>query len=233
MLTGNAQFTNLSNASRTITMVVGLYDHTGTDGALVSFSYNTRTLAPGETGSLSAGFKLPEAIAGEPKIIDKLKAGYTANGKPYKVHLDGYDQSEFLRGKSPKSARKTFLYCNDDGELVGMRYEQWKLVFQEQRAQGTLEIWAEPFTKLRLPKIYNLFTDPFERADITSNTYWDWFLDHDYFMFASFAVVNDFCDSLKAFPPRALPQSFTPTGLMERTMEEIRQKRQSGAADGQ
>ena len=122
------------------------------------------------------------AIAGEPDIVNKLKAGYTANGINYKVHLDGYDQSQFLRNVSgtaannngTKSARDKFFYSDDDGLLVGLRQGDYKYVFSEQRKEGTMGVWAEPFTTLRLQKIFNLMQDPFERADITSNTFWDW-----------------------------------------------------------
>ena len=114
------------------------------------------------------------------------KAGYTANGINYKVHLDGYDQSNFLRNVSgsaannngTKSARDRFFYSDDDGLLVGIRQGDYKYVFSEQRKQGTMGLWAEPFTTLRLQKIFNLMQDPFERADITSNTFWDWQLNH-------------------------------------------------------
>ena len=104
----------------------------------------------------------------------------------YKVHLDGYDQSAFLRTVSgtrgnnngAKSARDKFFYSDDDGLLVAMRQGDYKYVFAEQRMAGTMGVWAEPFTKLRLQKIFNLFQDPYERADITSNTFWDWQLNH-------------------------------------------------------
>ena len=102
------------------------------------------------------------------------------------MHLDGYDQSQFLRNVSgtaannngTKSARDKFFYSDDDGLLVGMRQGDYKYVFSEQRKEGTMGVWAEPFTTLRLQKIFNLMQDPFERADITSNTFWDWQLNH-------------------------------------------------------
>src|SRR5207342_1894947 len=110
------------------------------------------------------------SIAGEPDIVNKLKAGYTANGINYKVHLDGYDQSAFLKSVSgtaannngTKSARDRFFYSDDDGLLVAMRAGDYKYVFSEQRSGGTMQVWAEPFTTLRLQKIYNVFQDPFE-----------------------------------------------------------------------
>ena len=96
----------------------------------------------------------------------------------YKVHLDGYNLVPYLTGQAEKSPRDSFLYFNDDQQLTALRYDNWKLVFMEQRVQGTLRIWSEPFVTLRVPKIFNLRTDPYERADITSNTYYDWMLDH-------------------------------------------------------
>ena len=124
--------------------------------------------------------------AGEPDIINKLKAGYTANGKQYKVHLDGYDQFTFLttvkgtvgNTTSVKSARDNYFYSSDDGLLVGFRKGDYKYVFSEQRMDGTMGLWAEPFTTLRLQKIFNIMQDPFERADFTSNTFWDWNMNH-------------------------------------------------------
>ncbi len=108
------------------------------------------------------------AIAGEPNIVDKLKKGdYKANGKTFKNHIDGFNLVDYLTGKQDKSPRKIYFYFSDDGDMMGLRWDNWKVVFMEQRCQGTLNIWAEPFTKLRLPKIFNLRTDPYERADIT------------------------------------------------------------------
>jgi arylsulfatase A-like enzyme len=113
------------------------------------------------------------AAAGEPDIKEKLLKGYKAGGKKYKVHLDGYNQLPYLTGQVPKGPRDEFFYFSDDGDLTGLRYDNFKFVFMEQRAPGTLKVWSEPFTSLRVPKIFNLRTDPYERADITSNTYYD------------------------------------------------------------
>ncbi len=106
-------------------------------------------------------------------------------------------------------SRKGFLYFNDDGDLVALRFDNWKIVFMEQRVPGTLAVWAEPFVALRVPKIYNLRTDPFERADITSNTYYDWLLDHAYMVAAAQSLVSEFVATLREFPPRQKPASFT------------------------
>ena len=120
--------------------------------------------------------------AGEPKIAEKLKKGHKAGNKTFKVHLDGYNLLPYLTGQEPKSPRISYFYFSDDGDLTGLRYDNWKIVFMEQRARGTLPIWAEPFVPLRVPKIFNLRTDPFERADVTSNTYYDWLLDHAFLL---------------------------------------------------
>jgi arylsulfatase len=180
------------------------------------------------------------AIAGEPDVVSKLKAGYTANGISYKVHLDGFDQSQFLRNvtgsaannNGTKSARDVFFYADDDGLLVGMRKGDYKYVFSEQRKEGTMAVWAEPFTTLRMQKIYNLFQDPFERADITSNTFWDWTINHVGPVYGIMDDVFQFVGTFKEFPPRSFPPSFNPANIMESTLEAIKRKREiAGSAD--
>jgi len=173
------------------------------------------------------------AIAGEPDIVNKLKAGYTANGINYKVHLDGFDQSNFLRNVSgtaannngTKSARDKFFYSDDDGLLVGYRQGPYKYVFSEQRKEGTMGLWAEPFTTLRLQKIFNLMQDPFERADITSNTFWDWQLNHVGAVYGAMDEVFQFVATFKDFPPRSFPPSFNPANIMESTLDTMKQKK--------
>ncbi|WP_398478986.1 arylsulfatase [Tardiphaga sp.] len=173
------------------------------------------------------------SIAGEPDIVNKLKAGYTANGITYKVHLDGYDQSAFLRNvngsaannNGTRSARTKFFYTDDDGLLVGFRSGDYKYVFSEQRLQGTMGVWAEPLTTLRMQKTFNLMQDPFERADITSNTYWDYFVNHAGQAYGMFDEVSEFVVSFKDFPPRSFPPSFNPANIMEGVMDGIKQKR--------
>ena len=154
------------------------------------------------------------SIAGEPDITNKLLKGYTANGKSYKVHLDGFDQSNFLRGKSPKSARDKFFYTDDDCLLVGLREGDYKYVFAEQRLAGTMGVWAEPFTKLRLQKMFNLYQDPFERADFTSNTYWDWIMNHVGSVYGVIQDVVVFAETFKEYPPRSIPPSFSAYTIM-------------------
>jgi len=174
------------------------------------------------------------SVAGEPDIVNKLLKGYTANGINYKVHLDGYDQSTFLRtvGSSDgvKSARDKFFYSDDDGLLVAMRQGDYKYLFAEQRSPGTMQVWAEPFTKLRLQKIYNLFLGPYERADITSNTYWDWNLNH---VGAAYGMMDDvfrFAATFKEFPPRSFPPSFNPANVLEGELNTIKAEKRLKAA---
>src|SRR5262244_12225 len=150
------------------------------------------------------------AAAGDADIKDKLLKGYQVGGRTFKVHLDGYNQLPYLTGQQPNGARKEFIYFNDDGDLVAMRYENWKVVFEEQRAPGTMRIWAEPFTSLRVPKIFNLRSDPYERADITSNTYYDWLMSDGAAAFlAAQPVVGKFLATFKDYPPSQRPSSFS------------------------
>jgi arylsulfatase A-like enzyme len=156
------------------------------------------------------------AAAGVPDIAGQLKTGVDLNGTTYKVHLDGHNQLPWLLGEADKSARNFFFYVSDDGDLTAVRYDNWKLVFLEQRATGTLRIWAEPFTELRVPKMFNLRTDPFERADITSNTYYDWVLDHAWICVPMQAFVLQMIQSMGEFPPRQEPASFSLDQVLEK-----------------
>jgi arylsulfatase len=149
------------------------------------------------------------AAAGVPDVKEQLLKGLRIGKTTYRVHLDGYDQTAYLTGQADKSPREEFFYFSDDGDLTGLRYDNWKAVFAEQRAKGTLAIWAEPFVKTRLPKLFNLRADPSERADITSNTYWDWYLDHVYLLLPMQQFVAQFLTTFKEFPPSQTPASFT------------------------
>jgi arylsulfatase A-like enzyme len=149
------------------------------------------------------------AMAGEPNIVEKCKQGHQAVGKTFKVHIDGYNLLPYLTGQEKKSPRPGFIYFDDDGDLVALRFDNWKIVFMEQRVRGTLALWAEPFVPLRLPKLFNLRTDPFERADTTSNTYYDWLVDHVPQVLAAQAIVVPFLETFKEFPPRQKAASFT------------------------
>jgi arylsulfatase len=159
------------------------------------------------------------AAAGDAEIKEKLLQGHEADGKRFQVHLDGFNQLPYLTGQTEKGPRRGFFYFNDDGDLVAMRHENWKVVFMEQRAPGTLRVWAEPFTPLRLPKLYDLRADPYERADVTSNTYYDWFISQPYLVFAAQAATAKLLDTFKQFPPRQRASSFS----IDQAVEKMKQ----------
>ena len=160
------------------------------------------------------------AAAGAPEVVEQLKQGYAAAGKTFKVHIDGYNLLPHLTGQDPKHPRPGFIYFSDDGDLTALRFDNWKVVFMEQRAIGTLRVWAEPFVALRVPKLYNLRTDPYERADLTSNTYYDWLLDHAYLVMAASAVVAEFLATFKDFPPRQRAATFTIDQIMQKMTDD-------------
>ena len=163
------------------------------------------------------------SAAGDPGIKEKLLKGRKIGKKAFKVHLDGYDILPFLTGEQEKSPRTELFYFSDDGDLLAFRYDNWKFLFLEQRCLGTLAVWAEPFTQLRVPKIYNLRTDPFEFADLTSNTYWDWMLNHAFMVVPAQREVQRFLETFKAFPPRQKAASFT--------VQQANAKLQAGCGD--
>jgi arylsulfatase len=144
------------------------------------------------------------SAAGEPDIKQKLLDGHQADGKSFRVHLDGY-----LTGEADRGPRLEFFYVSDDGDLVAMRYDNWKVVFMEQRMRGTVGVCLEPLVVLRAPKLFNLRTDSFERADTTSNTYWDWFMDRIFLMVPAQGIVGEFLQTFVQFPPRQKAASFT------------------------
>jgi arylsulfatase len=148
------------------------------------------------------------AAAGAPDVKEKLLNGCTAADKYFKVHLDGYNLLPWLTGQEARSPRREFLYFSDDCDLLGLRYENWKFVFAEQRCPGTLAIWTEPFTHLRGGKMFDLRADPYERADITSNTYYDWVVDHLFLVVPSQVYITKFIETFKEYPPRQKPASF-------------------------
>jgi arylsulfatase A-like enzyme len=138
--------------------------------------------------------------------------------KTFKVHLDGYDITDYLAGKA-EDPRKEFIYFVDDGTLVGLRYLQWKIVFAEQRGEG-LEVWQEPFVPLRLPKLFNLRSDPFETADHEGMDYERWRVEHLFALVPAQAYVSRFLETFKEFPPRQKPGSFS----IDQVMESMRQQ---------
>ena len=156
------------------------------------------------------------AIAGEPNVKEKLLTGYRAEGKTYKVHLDGYNVLPLLTGKTNKSPRKEIFYFSDDGDLTALRYGDWKLIFMEQKTEETLRIWMEPFVPLRIPLIINLRRDPYERGMKTSNTYLDWLIDRAYLLVPAQAYVGKFLETFKDYPPRMKAASFSLDQVMEK-----------------
>lgn len=149
------------------------------------------------------------AAVGDTDIKERLLKGTDLGGKNVKVHLDGYNQLDLLTGKADKGARKEFYYFNDDAELVGMRFDNWKIVWCEQRAPGGLQVWSEPFTCLRVPKLFNLRMDPYERADIVSDQYYDWLTKNDYLLFQGTQKAAKFLQTFVDYPPSQRPASFS------------------------
>jgi arylsulfatase len=154
------------------------------------------------------------AMAGDTQIKEKLAKGTKVGDMNYKVHLDGDNLLPYLTGQVAKSPRESFLYFSDEQQLVALRYDNWKMVFMQQETPGTLFIWMNPFTNLRVPKIFNLRTDPYERADITSNTYYDWMIDHIYLLVPAQAFVGQFLASFKEYPQRQKADTFNLDAVM-------------------
>jgi arylsulfatase A-like enzyme len=159
------------------------------------------------------------AAADMPDIKERLLSGYKIGDRTYKVHLDGFNQLSYLTAQQDKSARESYFYFSDDGDLLALRYDNWKVVFGQQRSPGTLAVWGEPFVHTRIPWLYNLRTDPFERADFTSNTYWDWYMDHAFLLVPAQRFVSEFLATFKDYPPRQKAASFT----IDQALEKLQQ----------
>ena len=158
------------------------------------------------------------AAAGEPGIKERLLKGHKAGDKTFKVHIDGFNMLPYLAGELKESPRSSFFYISDDGDIMAIRMNDWKVVLMEQRAK-TLACWFEPFVSLRAPKIFNLRRDPFERADENSNTYWDFVISHAYLIYGMQALVAQQIEAFKQFPPRQKPASFNLDAVL-RQLEE-------------
>jgi arylsulfatase len=159
------------------------------------------------------------AAAGKKDIKEDLLDGYRSRalGRSYKIHLDGYDLTEHLKDpQKVSSPRKEVFYFSDDGDLTALRYEDWKLIFMEQRVEATLQAWAEPFVPLRVPLIFNLRRDPYERAQITSNTYYDWLIDRVFLLVPAQTYVGKFLGTFREYPPRQKAASFSLDQVMEK-----------------
>ena len=155
-------------------------------------------------------------VAGEPDIVEKCKKGHQAARQDLQGPHRRLQPPAVPDQEGEKSPRKGFVYFDDDGDIVALRFDNWKVVFMEQRVEGTLQIWAEPFVTLRIPKMFNLRTDPYERADITSNSYYEWFLYHDYIALAASVILVPFLETFKEFPPRQKPGSFSLDQALQR-----------------
>jgi arylsulfatase len=159
------------------------------------------------------------AAAGEPDIVEKLKKGYKMGNKTFKVHLDGYNLLPFLKGEVKENPRKGFLYWSDDGELMAARYENWKVTFMEQRARG-LAVWGEPMVSTRLPQIYNLRSDPFERATEDATMFYDkWLADHVFLLVPTQVLIGEYLKTFEEFPPRQKPASFSINQALEKARQ--------------
>jgi arylsulfatase len=171
------------------------------------------------------------AAAGDADVKNRLLAGWTpaAGGQKFKVHLDGYNQLPYLTGQQPKSARNDFYYFDDDGLLVAMRFDNWKVVFCEQRAPGGLAVWQDPFTCLRVPKVFNLRMDPFERADIVSDQYNDWLVKNAYLTGMATMKATDFLNTFVTYPPSQKPATFTVDQVRKSVDEQIERLAKQGA----
>jgi len=159
------------------------------------------------------------AAAGKSDIKEDLLDGYTSKalGRSYKIHLDGYDLTAHLKDpKNVPSPRKEIFYFSDDGDLTALRYQDWKLIFMEQRVEATFQAWMEPFVPLRVPLIFNLRRDPYERAQVTSNTYYDWLLDRAYLLVPAQTYVAGFLETFREYPPRQKAASFSLDQVMEK-----------------
>ena len=158
------------------------------------------------------------AAAGEPDIKSKLLEGHAAGDATFRVHLDGYDQSVALADPEAEDPRREFFYWTDDGDLAGLRYDQYKAVFMEQQSHG-LEVWVQPLVPLRAPKIFNIRSDPFERAEIEAGGYVRWFVDHMFVLLPAQQIVGEHLATFQEFPPRQRPGSFSIDKVMEMLME--------------
>jgi arylsulfatase A-like enzyme len=158
------------------------------------------------------------SAAGQADIKDKLHEGYTAGKKTFKVHIDGINMLPYLMGEVKESPRENFFYISDDGDVMAIRMGDWKVVLMEQRAKQ-LACWSEPFVPLRIPKMFHLRRDPFERADENSNTYYDWLISHAYIIYLMQGVVGKEIEQFVKYPPRQKPASFNLEAVM-RQLEE-------------
>jgi arylsulfatase len=158
------------------------------------------------------------AAAGDPALKSKLLEGYAIGDRTYRVHLDGHDLLPYLTGAVKESPRDSFFYVSDDGDLLAIRFGDWKLSYAEQRTKR-MQCWSDPFVPLRMPKLYNLRRDPFERADEESNTYWDWFISKLFRLYESQAVVARELADFTRYPPRQKPTRYDLKAVLQQLQE--------------
>ena len=171
------------------------------------------------------------AAAGEPEIAAKLKQGYTAGKKTFKVYIDGFNLLPYWKGEVKENPRPGFLYWSDDGDLMALRYGNWKVHFAEQRAEG-FDTWEEPFVHLRVPMLFNLRSDPFENASVSGDLkYKQWRVDRVFLLVPAAALVSQYMQTLVEFPPRQRPDSFTVGNVMEK-LEAHRKTLEVGSGGG-
>ena len=152
---------------------------------------------------------------GDDNLVEQLRAGMRLDDEEFRVHLDGYNFMPYMRGETEEPPRKAFFYFSDTGDLLNLRYDQYKIVFAEQRAHG-FDVWQEPFTFLRLPKLFNIRSDPFEEADQIGMGYTQWRAEHLFLLLPAQAIVGEFLSTFVDYPPRQTPASFTIDQVMER-----------------
>ncbi|HKS09884.1 MAG TPA: arylsulfatase [Pyrinomonadaceae bacterium] len=168
------------------------------------------------------------AAAGDPNVVEKLKKGYKSGKKTFKVHIDGFNLLPFVKGEVKENPRKGFLYWSDDGDLMALRYGNWKCTFMEQRAKG-FKVWEEPLVAKRVPDIYNLRTDPFERATEDADIFYaKWKADRAFLLVPAQALVGEFLKTFEQFPPRQKPASFS----IDQALEKAAQNQKAMAAGG-
>jgi len=155
------------------------------------------------------------AVAGAPDIKEKLKNGVSLNGRKYRNYIDGYNMLDYLSGKIDESPRHEFWYVNDDGQVVAARYDDWKVVFLENRGQA-FGVWREPFIELRVPLLFNLRRDPFEKAQHNANVYEDWFLDRAFIIVPIQSLAAKFLQTMQDYPPSQKPGSFNLSAIEEK-----------------
>jgi len=160
------------------------------------------------------------AIGGDPKIKEKLREGTEIIGRDYKNYIDGYNMVDYLSGDADASPRKEFWYVNDDGQVVAARYNDWKVVFLENRGEA-FGVWREPFTELRVPLLFNLRRDPFEKAQHNANTYNDWFLDRAFVLVPIQQMAGEFLQTMKEYPPSQEPGSFNLSTIEEKLKDGV------------